>query len=215
MSDSDLLDYVERPLPGTGDHGRPKTQYTYWENGLTKVETDTLNRTVAYTYDELGRVASVTDLEGSVVSQYTTDTDPVFGTVRKTVTTDKFTGVTVEIVDPLGRLIEHRDPDPGTGQHTAPITKYTYDVYGNRKTVQDSSGQITAYEYDALNHLYLTTRPDPDGPTGPLPSPVTQYAFDAAGNLTRSADITDPAYPRETLYEYDALNRRTRELGPS
>ena len=48
------------------------------------------------------------------------------------------------------------------------------------------------------------TEPDPDG-TGPLASPVTQYAYNAASKLT---GVTDPL-GKVTSHGYDNLGRLT------
>ncbi len=73
---------------------------------------------------------------------------------------------------------------------------------GNLLTETDPLGNVTEYEYDALDRLIRIIQPDPDG-QGALESPETQYAYDAAGRLT---SVTDPL-GRVTGYEYDALGR--------
>jgi len=62
--------------------------------------------------------------------------------------------------------------------------------------------------------IKTVTLPDPDdftssgGSNGPLTSPVTSYAYSAAGDL---ASVTDPR-GYVTAYVYDALHRTTREI---
>jgi len=59
---------------------------------------------------------------------------------------------------------------------------------------------------EALDRLIRLTSPDPDG-AGPLAAPVTEYAYDDAGQLIA---VTDPL-GQTTTYTYDNLGRVVEE----
>jgi RHS repeat-associated protein len=92
-----------------------------------------------------------------------------------------------------------------------PSTDYTYDVYGNLKTVTDPRGNVTEYVCDERHRLVVATEPDPDGAGGSLPRPVTKYEYDDAGQLTKATRTTDAPGAVELVleYEYDYLGRQT------
>jgi YD repeat-containing protein len=71
------------------------------------------------------------------------------------------------------------------------------------------SGPVVQYEYDSLGRQVKIIQPDPDG-AGPLASPETSYAYDAAGQLTA---VTDPL-GRVTTFDYDGLGRQVKVTQP-
>ena len=71
-------------------------------------------------------------------------------------------------------------------------------------------GRVTGFSYDHANRKTVTVQPDPDG-GGPAASPLTSYAYDAAGN---QVSVTDPLQ-QTTQYAYDALNRKISETDPA
>ena len=86
---------------------------------------------------------------------------------------------------------------------------YTLDAMGNRTQEQvfDPNGTLSRAhqrEYDALNRLFRDI-----GGANPA-SQITQYAYDANGNLTQ---VSDPL-GRVTNHSYDALNRLIQDLQP-
>ena len=79
---------------------------------------------------------------------------------------------------------------------------------GNMVTQTDALGRVTLNAFDALYRLVQTMPPDPDGPQGPQTSPVTTFAYDAAGNVVTQTD----ALGRSTQFRYDSLNRRVEMI---
>jgi YD repeat-containing protein len=80
----------------------------------------------------------------------------------------------------------------------------TYDIGGRPTTITDPNGLLTEYSYygpEENGRLRLVT--SPDGRT-------LQYFYDNNGNVIRTIDNLG----RETLTEYDALNRPVRSVGP-
>jgi RHS repeat-associated protein len=71
------------------------------------------------------------------------------------------------------------------------------------------TGPIVQYEYDSLGRQVKIIQPDPDG-AGPLASPETSYAYDAAGQLTA---VTD-SLGRVTTFDYDGLGRQVKVTQP-
>jgi RHS repeat-associated protein/uncharacterized repeat protein (TIGR01451 family) len=131
------------------------TTYTYDANGNLASSTDPLGRVTAYTYDNLGLLRSVTDPLPS-------DAD----TTVSTTTTYKY--------DDFGRLIEIDAPLGRTA-------KFGYDNNGNKTSETDSRGNTTAFKYDALNRLVLTTYPT-------TPATTVRNAYDFRGKLIDSTD---------------------------
>jgi len=144
-----------------------------------------------------------------------------FATGQVKTSTDPVGAVTGYVYNDLGQLTEVTLPDPdGAGSLVSPITRYQYDAAGRRtrqiQTYNAAGAQelLTQYTFDALDRIKAVTLPDPDdftsggGSNGPLASPVTSYAYSAAGDL---ASVTDPR-GYVTAYVYDALHRTTREI---
>jgi len=113
--------------------------------------------------------------------------------------------------DGVGRIKKSTQPAPdGTGPLPAPFSVNTSNSLGNLTVQTDHLNRVTTREYDLLHRLTKEFQPDPDGIAGLLGLPITQYGYDAVGNLKT---VTDPLL-RITSYDYDALNRRTKETMP-
>lgn len=105
----------------------------------------------------------------------------------------------------------------------------------------DHGPAVTAIDYDALDNVVQITQPDPDGPApaGPLPAPLTTFAYDAHSRRTEAidplghrtttiydaannligtilprvnADTDPPNDDHRTSFTYDKLNRRTQTI---
>ena len=76
----------------------------------------------------------------------------------------------------------------------------------------DGNGNTTTYTYDVYGHRTGQTQPDPDG-SGTLAAPVTEYAYDADGNLVSTTLAT--ASPQQTVKTvYDRMGRVTKTVNP-
>ena len=102
------------------------------------------------------------------------------------------------------------DPDGPNGPQTSPITQTVYDSRGNQVETIDPLGRKTFYVYDALNQLVSMIAPDPDGPSGPLESPVTMYGYDALG---QQVTVIDPL-GNITRTIYDSQGRVIETIQP-
>ncbi|MFN7813156.1 MAG: hypothetical protein ACK5SI_10910, partial [Planctomycetia bacterium] len=110
-----------------------------------------------YTYDTAGNVASETRPATNIAA----------GTPDRK---------TTYLYDALHRLTLETRPTPGgVSTHSAPMTAFTYDDAGTKKSVTDPESRLTTYDYDAANRLITITAPavDKGGP-----ATVTKYDYD-------------------------------------
>ena len=106
------------------------------------------------------------------------------------------------LYDTIGRLSETDHPD-------ATKIVYSYDAANNLAGVQDENHTAanTTYSYDPLNRLSRVTQTLPSAPGGTV---VTQYGYDANGNLT---SVTDPN-GNVTTSLYDDFGRMIQQTSP-
>jgi RHS repeat-associated protein len=86
-------------------------------------------------------------------------------------------------------------------KHDDTFMEYAYDQRGNLSGVTDFKGNITTYEYDALNRLTKVTQPG---------NIITLYTYDIHGNL---ATVTD-GVSNTTSYRYDDMGRLLETTSP-
>ena len=187
---------------GNGSQTSPVYSFVHDAVGNVIEETDALGNVTSYTLDELYRVTLVTlpdpDGAGSLASptiayayddagQLISETNPLGAT-------------TVYTFTDLGQIETITLPDPdGQGPASSPIYSYMFDLAGNIASVTDPLNNVTAYKYDIRDRLIEVVGADPDGSGGPLTSPGTAYAYNAASDLT---SVTD-ALGRVTSYSYN------------
>ena len=189
------------------------TSYAYNSAGDVMQTTSPLGLVTKYTYDNLGRELSETQVSDSYPAGLTTSfsydsrgrvvtekdpavTDRVTGAVHTEVfsyTYDPDSNVTsTTISDATGgdpsrtttATYNAQDEMASTTDALGHTTSYTYDSMGNKASETDASGSITAYTYDADGHLLTTTL---DGYTGNPSSPS------APVNLVQESRAYDPA----------------------
>jgi len=182
----DRLVTVAESHPGTADHNRPVTQM-FWDTvGNQRRVVDARGNPVRSEYDAMNRLRQVIEPPGDAGTIDWVRSYDANGNL--TSLTDPLGNVTTYAYDERNLLVRVTQPDPGTGQHAAPVTTYSYDSLGNPATSEDARGNVTRYQYDALQRNTRTTLPDPDGP-GRLASPVTTTEYLDANGSTR---VTDP-----------------------
>ncbi|MFB8082639.1 LamG-like jellyroll fold domain-containing protein [Streptomyces sp. NPDC056013] len=195
--------------------GGKKTSYTYFANGDLAEITDANGAKAKFTYDNLGRQISKTEISdanpGGLTSSQTydkndqvvTDTDPkvtnrVTGAVHQAKTTTAF--------DADGNILSQTVSDL-TGGDAARTTSMTYDAYNLMASRTDPGGDTTSFEYDAYGNKVKET--DPTGT-------VNTYTFDAEQRplTTNLLDYTGDPYnptPATTLVQesraYDPAGR--------
>jgi RHS repeat-associated protein len=165
--DGNTAIYIYYPA---GDvHAGMLKEVDYYAPGKTP-GTDSPDQTVAYTYDSLGRKATVNDSANGLT----------------TYTYDPITGNVSQVVSPEGTI--NYEYDPATGQHTRTYTTsndthYDYDLQGriSHVTVVKLNGvtlstpQVTTYTYDLVGDLQSVTDPN---------SVKTTYGYDDLNRLT-------------------------------
>jgi RHS repeat-associated protein len=179
-----------------------------------------------YTYDALGRTASVSDSGGGSTTYAYTEND-----VLQTLTSP--TQKKQQQYDALGRLTSVCEITGGTtafpgspcNQNTGAtgyLTQYAYDPLGNRTSVtqnaQASSGhQTRSFVYDMLGRLTSETNPEMNNSAvtysyDSLSSDAACGTITSAGNMLKRLDAAGNA----TCYSgYDALHRVGGVIYPS
>jgi RHS repeat-associated protein len=196
---------VTKVIPPRGNTG-PSPDYTYATTmtyfttgsraGLLASVADALGNTTTYDYDAVGRLlASVDQLgnaPGGVAADHTTN----------------------YVYDKEDRVRFVKLPPPAAGG-TQLVTETRYDVVGNPTSRIDANGQVTTYAYDERDALFQV-KESPNAWTDPASPPTgvitTQYAYDAAGYLTRmTRAMGDASYERVTDYTHDGRGLLRRE----
>jgi YD repeat-containing protein len=194
----------------TTDRNGETTRYEYDPAGRQAEVIDALGCTTSFSYDDAGSLHSTTDPAGRVTTYHydalnrrfqtdlpdgphtrtefgswiypDPDTGPYAGRVEREI--DQMERVKEPRYDWAGPLLEvHQcaeyDPD---NQCLHPlVTRYAYDVRGNRTRQTDAELRSTSFSYDTLNRLRVKTWPQVSG----QPEPDEEaYAYDQNGNLT-------------------------------
>ena len=175
--------------------------------------TSPLGMVVKYTYDNLGRQLTQTQISDTFLAGLTTsdtydaqdriltETDPpitdrVTGAVHAAVTTRTYDAdgniLTSTVSDAIGGDPSRTTTDTynprgelaTTSDGLGRTTSYTYDPLGDRITDTNPAGVTTAFTYDASGNLLTTTL---DGYTGNPSSPI------APENLVEESRAYDPA----------------------
>ncbi len=192
--------------------GAGPSSVTYYGDGAVREETDEVGVRTYHTFDEQGRLTSVTrDYLGSQAVRYDYSYDPSFP--------DKVTAMTprnpgtgqVDTVWQGWRYDYYQEgsPAPGALHHVYRVrvdggldvmATYTYDDKGRVLSAIDATGATTDYSYDGVGNLVTVTGPA-NNDQGIRP--VTTYEHDALARVTATID---PMGSR-TTYTYDALGR--------
>ncbi|MBW1928939.1 MAG: RHS domain-containing protein [Deltaproteobacteria bacterium] len=149
-------------------------------------------------YDNEGRLRKVIDGAGNETVYHYDESPSNPVSSYKPVRIDYPTFTRKLYYNKLQRLVRAEDV---LDQDTVRTRAYTYDEAGNVVSETDEEGNVTTYEYDALNRLIKTT--DPMGG-------VIERTYDDRGNLIQLKD----ANGNITTYEYDRNNRLTRVIRP-
>lgn len=190
MKDANTTVRIENIL--TEDKNGIATQNTY--------ENDVLVKTVSYTYDTYGNIATETasiDGTNSMVTTYNYAYAPDGGyTLTSTITgirnadgTPLADIVTTSVYDGEYNLISFTDANGNT-------TTNTYDMLGRPLTISHPDGTLESYSYDIVNGI--TTYVAPNG---------TMYEahFDAWGNKIKTIAFVDGEEIQLDEYTYDDI----------
>ena len=179
-----------------------KTVLTYTTGGRIEKRqvydaSDTLQYTLHYTYDHLGRLSTETNALGQIAT-YTYDE----AGNKKTVSEASGRRSAVMNYDYCNRLTQTHEVGFDGITH---ITQYRYDGKHNKTAVIDSFGNTTGYVYDAFGHVIQTNLPKILDEKGNVISPVIYSSYDSAG---REVSRTD-AKGYTTTTQYNARSQVT------
>ena len=173
-------------------------------NELIK-KTDYMNRSIVYTYDELGNILKEESIAGTTFYKYDSYGKKISETkndvtttyiydnqdrVIKTLTNNELVNETM--YDDLDRVIKTIDP-------LGNVTTNTYDYLGNITSTKDKEGHTTKYVYDGLNQTIKTTNALGE-------TLINEY--DIYGNIIKTTD-TDNTIKQ---FKYNAFNQLLEEL---
>jgi RHS repeat-associated protein len=173
--------------------------YAYNDAGQVTTQTGTGVGTTTMTYTANGAVKTVTDSMGTTTYSY----DVLTSQLSRI---DNSNGSSIAYTyDLAGRVKTQTERGISTGGGYT--TEYTYDTFGNLKSVKDPTGGITTMNYDTLNRL--TTRDMPNGVT----TTWTYDQLDRIESVTHkngNTVLASVAYARNASGE---PNKITREDG--
>jgi RHS repeat-associated protein len=191
----DALNQVTVTHPSNGS-GTRTTIYRFDELGRVASVTDPMSNVTSYEYDALDRVKKITLPRPSIGSAlnftttYLYDQAGANSSLVYTHVTDANQRVLKQGYDQFGQLVESID---ATNHKTA----YGYGN-GLLSTITDANGNVTSYEYDAMRHLKKITFPDG------LSESYTHHTDGLLASKTDRAGLT-------TTYGYDAFGRVVSE----
>ena len=172
--------------------GQKSTSYVY-DDMSRLIEVKDSTGTIQYAYDKYGRLVSRTDTNNKKVA-YTYDK------AGRTAAVDTPYGKTAYEYDLLDRVTKVID-------RNGEATLYEYDELGNRTAVRYPNGAAVTYTYDACNRLKEEWLSEGENkiPCG------YRYTTDKEGKRTRIEEIQADGSTFITEYEYDKLDRLTKE----
>jgi RHS repeat-associated protein len=200
MTYDHLNQQVQVDAPGKTNDERAITKIAYTPNGDVESTTDPLGAVKKFTYDDLDRVVTSTDVErkpvaGNFVTRLTyDDRDNV---VKAQTPSGTFATSTY---DSLGQVTQSNDPN-------GVITKFGYDYAGRQVRSTDGMGRSSIATYDRVGQLVASKTLDATNAA----LGTTQLAYDADGNLISS---TPASGKRPTIYTYDNVGRLTKQVDP-
>ncbi|GIF96860.1 discoidin domain-containing protein [Catellatospora citrea] len=221
---------LSKTLPdpdGTGPLTAPRWDYSYDRAGELLQTFDPAGARVSATYNDLGHQVTSTQAErtsnGTVyfTTKLNRDNAGLLTSVESplghlTVTDVNKAGETTKITDATGLVTESRYDAQGrlTAELTGAIgTSYRYDAAGRMIAVSDHT--VTAGVLQPALRTQTATYDGADRPVKRVSAEgrVTDYAYDAGGNLTSTTQRSDQAVPATAInvkQGFDASGRRTR-----
>ena len=206
-------DVMGRPVRVTNPDGSQINRtFDHW----AVTETDENGHNKSYAFDAFQRLLQVVETNGA--ETYTTRYGYDAAGQLRSITDHPGNSTTINY-DALGRKTAMSDPDLGAWS-------YAYDRVGNLTARTDARGVTTTFGYDALNRKVLVDYPrDPDvsyaydlGTIGTLSQVThalgsTSYQYDQRRRKVSEQRVMD-AFTWTTSWEYDALDRVTRQTNP-
>ena len=188
------------------------TNIKYFEyniHGYLTKTIDSLGNNTIFEYDNIGNLIKVTDAEGNIkkykydkLNRIIEKEDTLGHKIQYSY--DKNAYLT-EIIDKNGNKTTFEKIINSNTSRTEIITNALGNTTTlkyekkNLKSIVDTNGNITSYEYDALNQISKICYPDGSTET---------YSYDAVGNISSKINRNND----KTIYNYDALNRLIKKV---
>ena len=165
-------------------------------SGLKLAEVNALGGTTCYTYDSLGRTASVTDPAGNATWYFYDQFD------RLTQIESPDGSVESRDYDSFGHLLGKQIGPIGLIGLIRPMGLMSYDAAGNRLSMTDGNQSITQWSYDSQNRLQTKTYAD---------GHRDDYTYDGNGNIATRLD----GKRQETDYWYNCFGQPVTIVYPN
>lgn len=202
---------TDREPPANSGGGTVHTDY--YADGSVRERIDEVGVKTYFMYDTQGNLLSQTDdYQGSLAVRWEYAYDPAFpGHVTSLTPRNPATGQ----LDPHWQAwrfdyYQAEAPAPGSlhnvysvradGATVDTVATYAYDSRGRLTSMTDADGGVTQYSYDAAGNLATVSSP-PNNDEGVRPAII--YSYDALG---RTLSVTSPTGSR-TTYTLDAMDR--------
>jgi YD repeat-containing protein len=216
------------------------TSYFYNSQGQQSETIDPLGNVTSYEYDSLGRLIttgySPVSNDGSSTLQSTETSETYDSAGNKASETDQLGRVTSYKYDDAGDLIEVDQPavpnPSNTAQMVTPVTKYTFDNFGDELTQTDANADAgytahgtTTYTYDENGNMLTETLPNSESESwtyNQFGQVATQTDFDgdvaaytyftSGANAGKEEEVvyTGSGKTTQTVnYTYDNLGRQS------
>ncbi|MFF5257942.1 LamG-like jellyroll fold domain-containing protein [Actinomadura viridis] len=185
--------------PYTSNDDRVQWRYTHTRTGEILSSTDPSGARTEYTYDDLSRPVTHTQIERRPApAAYTSraDYDDASNLLTATSPTGATTTSTYDTLDQLTRTVDAA----GIG------TQVGYDHAGRQIRLSDGLNRTTRLSYDLFGDLVGRADMKPDGTV----LRERSAAYDPVGNPTRTTD----ALGRSTTFQYDASSRLVKQVEP-
>jgi len=218
------VDYVagtSRPWHVYGPNNILLATYTYdTQNRLDKVEYPG-GSGYQYSYDPMGRILTVKDLEGKMIEAHTyyldgrARTSAIGSDIKRfsltyqnnqTVVTDSVGNVTTydyTTIKGIRMVTKVTGPCSSCGGRGGDLQEWTYDDNGRIKSYKNGEGDLSTYTYDLVTGDLLTETHYPNSTT----SLVTTYTYHPDGRL---ASRTDPR-GAVTTWRYETVMGEEKE----
>jgi RHS repeat-associated protein len=197
--------------------GREEFTYDGFGNLLSKKDGN--GNVITYTYDELNRLKSVIQAEGTVTYTYDQGNKAI-GKISKITYPNYESNL---VYDNLGRLSQNIISIQGQNY----VYKYSYNNIGKLDIVEHPSGIKLKYHYNTNFYLSKITNDQ----SGKLlweikkvdqknrvteevhgNGATTTYQYDIQDNLTRVRSVRNNVVIHDLQYEYNAINQKTQKI---
>ena len=194
------------------------TRYTYDALGRQETVTDPMGRVTRFKYDDLGRVRATTAEGNDADNRTDVTTQTIYDARgRRAAEIDGLGRRTEFTYDDAGRLLSVSLPgvdDALTAEKTLirPTWTYGYDAFGNRTSIEDSMGRVTAFGFDGQNRQTSRTLPlgvDSTGIDGDFTESMVYHDQASDGPLFGLLKSSTDFEGNTVTYGYDGFGRQT------